>query len=68
MMSIQRVGSITESQSTYQVKRNDKFLSWNNFPGRVRQSFLNRLKNNINNPKQSNKFMEDNDATENNLG
>jgi len=45
-----------------QVKRIDKVLSWNDFPKRVRHSILNHCTNNINNPKQLNKFMEDNDA------
>jgi hypothetical protein len=45
-----------------QVRRIDKFLSWNNFPKRVRRSILNRLRKNTNNPKRTNKLMEDNGA------
>ena len=37
-------------------------MSWNDFPKRVRRSILNHLTKNINNPKQSSKFMEGNDA------
>ena len=37
-------------------------MSWNDFPKRVRRSILNRLKKNINSPKLSNKFFEDNDV------
>ena len=50
-----------------QFKRIDKFLSWNDFRKRVRRSILNRLKKNINNPKQSNKFIEDNDVKKSGL-
>ena len=47
-------------QITPAVKTIDNFFR-NDFLKRVRQFILNRLKKNINNPKQSNKFIEDND-------
>lgn len=47
-----------------QVKRTDKFLSWNNFPKRVRRSIaiLNRLRKNNSNRKRTDTLVEDNDG------